>query len=125
MKNSNLPDAAALEKRQNRYLFTCIANILYVIPCLCCLGMGILTDGFTPAYIFAIVTVLLALPAAFFALFAYKQKKFRGIVILINTVVMVCHVGVCLLIGAWYVILSPAFLLLALMIAFSGIITEH
>ncbi len=124
MKN-NLPDAAALEKRQTRFLFPCVANILYVIPCLCCLGMGILSDGFTPAYIFAIVTVLLALPTSFFAIFAYKQKKFRGLVILLNAVVIACHVGVCLLIGAWYVIMAPALLLLLLMIAFSGIITKH
>ena len=113
------------EKRQTVFLFTCIGGILYVVPCLSALFLGIMTDGMSPAFILAIVTVVLGIPNSLFAMHAFSKRKYRGIVIACDAVLLVLHLVTLPLLGAWYFILSPAFILLALMIAFSDVIVRH
>jgi len=113
------------EKRRTRFAFACVANILYIIPCLSCLAMGVLIDGFKPVFIFAIVTMLLNLPVSLVILHLYKKKSGRMAAVMICAVMLVMHLVCCTLIGAWYIIMAPSFVLYCLIIAWSEIIVNH
>ena len=126
MAQKKVPQAAAeLEKKQTRFAFACVANILYIIPCLSCLAMGILIDGFSPKFIFAIVTMLLNLPASLIILNFYKKKSGRSAAIAICGVLLALHLVCCPVVGAWYIIMAPSFVLYCLIIAWSEIIVNH
>lgn len=115
----------ASEKKQNRFVFCCIANILYIIPCLSCLGMGIMLDGFTGSFIFALVTMVLNLPASLIILNQFKKKQGRTLTIVVSAVVIAMHLISAPLIGTWYIIMAPSFVLYCLIIAWSGVITTR
>ena len=120
-----LSSAAQAEKRQTRFAFACVANILYIIPCLSCLAMGVLIDGFVPTFIFAIVTMILNLPASLVILNLYKKKSGRMTAVIICALMLILHLVCCPLIGVWYIIMAPSFILYCLIIAWSEIITNH
>ena len=120
-----LSTAEQAEKRQTRFAFACVANILYIIPCLSCLAMGILIDGFAPQFIAAIVTMLLNLPASLIILNLYKKKSGRMTAVVICAVMLALHLVCCPLLGAWYIIMAPSFILYCLIIAWSEIIVNH
>ena len=113
------------EKATTRYIFACVANILYVMPGIMCLAFGILSDGFSAPFLIAIVTALLAVPTAFTGLYCYKIKKGRPAVLALAAVQLVMHVVSAFLVTAWYLILAPAFLLTHLLIATSKVIENH
>ena len=113
------------EKRTTAFLFSCIGGILYVIPCISAIFLGIVTDGMSPAFILGIVAVVLGIPNSLFAMHAFSERKYRGIVIACDAVLIVLHLIVLPFLGTWYIILSPAFLLLVLNIAFSDTIVNH
>lgn len=118
------PDlTAAAEKKQSRFAFCCVANILYIIPCLSCLAMGIMLDGFKGAFILALVTMLLNLPASLLILNQYKKKKSRTPTIAISIVMLAMHLISAPVVGTWYIIMAPSFVLYCLIIAWSDVIT--
>lgn len=123
MKNTDL--SAQSEKKQNRFVFACVANILYIIPCLSCLAMGILLDGFGGSFVFAIVTMVLNLPASLIFLNMYKKKKGRMTCTVISAVIMLLHIVSIFFIGTWYLIMAPSFLLYCLIIAWSDVVENH
>lgn len=124
-KKENLTPAALAEKRQSRFLFTCVANILYIIPCLSCLAMAILLDGFSAPFGIAVGTMLLNLPVSLIAINRYNKKTGRMLVIALAAVLMAMHVVCCPLLGAWYIIMAPSFVLCCLMIAWSDVVVNH
>lgn len=124
-KQSAQSGKSPAEKRQTVYLFTCIGGILYVVPCLSALLLGIVTDGMSPAFILAIAAAVLGIPNSLFAMHAFSKRKFRGVVIACDAVLIALHLAALPLLGAWYFILAPAFVLLVLMIAFSDVIVNH
>lgn len=124
-QKKNLTPAELAEKKQNRFVFACVANILYIIPCLSCLAMGILLDGFSSPFIIAAVTMLANLPVSLVILNRYNKKTGRSLVILLSAVVMVLHLVTCPLLGAWYIIMAPSFVLYCLIIAWSEIVVNH
>ena len=124
-QKKSLTAAQLAEKRQTRFAFACVANILYIIPCLSCLAMAVLIDGFVPSFVIAIVTMLLNLPVSLVILDLYKKKKGRGIAIILCAVMLVLHLVCCMMIGAWYIIMAPSFILYCLIIAWSEIILNH
>ena len=127
-QNKRMPTSqlqAPNEKIITRYIFACVANILYVMPGIMCLAFGILSDGFSAPFLIAIITALLAVPTAFTGLYCYKIKKGRPAVLALAAVQLVMHVVSAFLVTAWYLILAPAFLLTLLLIATSKVIENH
>ncbi len=113
------------EKRQTVFIFTCIGGILYVVPALSAVFLGVTADGMSMGFILGIVAVVLGIPNSLFAMHAFSKRKFRPFVIAAASVLIALHL-VCLpMLGAWYFILSPALILLVLMIVFSSVIENH
>ena len=125
MNNRKAPEPTRAEKRQTRFIFTCIGNILYIIPCLSCLFLGVASDGWSNAFLIALITIGLALPAALFAMHAFKVKKLRGLVILADAVMLALHLVSALLVGSWYLVMAPAFFLFVLNIVWSDVIVNR
>ncbi|MBE6541085.1 MAG: hypothetical protein E7672_01395 [Ruminococcaceae bacterium] len=124
--NLNIPDSTKSEKKQTRFLFTCVANILYVFPCLMSLGIVMASEGgVTPPLIFAFATVILAVPFAILVLNLYKKKKGRTLAILCSAVMIALHIVCASLLGTWYLVLAPAMILDALLIVWSDVIVNH
>lgn len=127
-KNQNgmkLPDSTASEKRQTRFMFTCVANILYLIPSLMSLGISIMYEGVTPGGILGIITSVLAVPFALFVMRLYKKKSGRRTAVLCAAGMIVLHLVCAAFLRGWYIIMSPAMILDALMIAWSDVIENH
>lgn len=116
---------SAAEKANSRYIFACVANILYVMPGLMCLAFGILSDGFSSAFLIAIITAVLGIPVAFTGLYCYKQHKGRPIVLALSAVQLGMHVLSASLVTTWYLILLPAFILTLVLVANSKVIENH
>lgn len=116
---------SASEKANSRYVFACVANILYVMPGLMCLAFGILSDGFSSAFLIAVITAVLALPVAFTGLYCYKQHKGRTVVLAMAAVQLVMHLVSAYLVTTWYLILAPAFILTLILAASSKVIENH
>ena len=113
-------------KRQNVFLFTCIGGILYVVPALSALYLGVISDGaWTPGFLLGMAAAVLGLPNSLFAIHAFGKKRYRPLVCSFAALLIVLHLIVLPQLGSWYLILSPALVLLVLMIVFSGVITEH
>lgn len=117
----NKPD----EKENSRYIFSCVANILYVAPCIMCLAFGVMTEGFNTMFLLAFIAAAMAIPVAFAGLFCYKQHKGRGIVLALAVVQLVLHIVTAVLVTTWYLILAPAFILTLVLIANSKVIENH
>ncbi len=118
------PQSAA-EKANSRYIFACVANILYVMPGLMCLAFGILSDGFSTSFLIAIITAVLGIPVAFTGLYCYKQHKGRMLVLALSAVQLVMHLVSAYLVTTWYLILAPAFILTLVLVASSKVIENH
>lgn len=114
-----------LDKKTTRYLFTCIGSILYIMPCASCIALGGASEGFTFPFIFALIVTVLALPAGLLGMFAFRKKAYRFLVIAFDAVLIALHFACAFLVGTWYVIMAPAFLLYVLMIAWSDVIVNQ
>ena len=112
-------------QRQTAFIFSCIGGILYVVPAVSSLYLGVVTDGMSPGFILGIAAVLLGIPNSLFAMNAYGKHKFRPLVCVFAAVLIVLHLAALFLLRTWYAILSPALILLILMIVFSGVIDEN
>ena len=124
-KNSTPSPAELREKRQSRFIFTAVANILYIIPCLSCMAMAILLEGFTPSFIAALAVMLLNLPVCLIVISRYNKKSGRKAVIALAAVMLALHVICCPLVGVWYIVMAPSFVLYCLMIAWSDVVGNH
>ncbi|MBR5366207.1 MAG: hypothetical protein IK132_08220 [Clostridia bacterium] len=113
-----------LTKRQTAFLFTCIGGILYVVPALSALYLGVISEGWTPGFILGMAAAVLGIPNSLFAIHAYGKKRYRPLVCSFAALLIVLHLIVLPQLGSWYLILSPAIVLLVLMIVFSGVITD-
>ncbi len=118
-KKSNVP-----EKEINRYVFVCMGLILYLMPCLSCLWLGMASDGLTGAYIFAIATEVLSVPVGFLGISAMKKPALRKWCIFGAAVLMAAHVACIVLLTTWYLIMAPTLVLLALFIPWSSVVKK-
>ncbi len=125
MKNQNLPQTPPSEKANSRYIFGCVANILYVMPCIMCLAFGVMTIGFAPLLLLAFGAAAMAIPVGFTGLYCYKQHKGRGIVLALAFVQLTLHVVSLVLLSNWYLTLAPAFVLTVILIANVKVIENH
>ncbi len=111
------------EKAVNRYIFTCIGLIMYIMPCISCLGIGIASDGgISPAFIFAIAVEVLSVPLGLLGINAMKKRFLRKWCVLIAAVLLAAHIVCAVLLLTWYVIMAPTFVLLALFIPWSKVV---
>lgn len=128
-KNIRKPQSAPVqnsaEKANSRYIFACVAGILYVMPGLMCLAFGILSDGFSTAFLTAILTAVFGLPVAFTGLYCYKQRRGRPLVLALSAVQLILHIVSASLITTWYIILAPAFILTLVLVVYSRVIENH
>lgn len=126
--STNKPQSAkeAKEKAVNRYVFACIGLIMYIMPCLSCLGLGIASEGgvISPAFIFAMVVEVLSVPLGLLGINAMKKKHLRKWCIAFAAVLLVLHVVSAVMITVWYVIMAPTFVLLALFIPWSAVVEK-
>ena len=113
------------EKRQTAFLFSCVGGILWVVPALSSLALGILTDGMSPAFGAAIAVLLLGIPNSLLAMDSFSKRKRRAAVISCDAVLFAMHAVIAFLLRSWYVILSPAAVLLIVMIVVSDVIENH
>ncbi|MBE6598298.1 MAG: hypothetical protein E7638_02510 [Ruminococcaceae bacterium] len=120
----NKKNKGAPEGEVNRYVFTCIGLIMYLMPCISCLGIGIAAEGVTSAYIFAIVVEALSVPLGLLGINAMKRPHLRKWCILAAAVLMVLHAVCAVMLLAWYVIMAPTFVLLALFIPWSAVVNK-
>ncbi len=125
MKKQNLPQTSPNEKANTRYIFGCVANILYVMPCMMCLAFGVMTAGFTPVFILAFVAAAMAVPVGFVGMYCYKEHKGRGFVLALAFVQLALHVVSAVLVTTWYLILAPAFVLTVILVANVKVIENH
>ncbi len=118
-------EKAAREKAVNRYVFTCIGLIMYIMPCISCLGIGIASDGgISPSFIFAIAVEVLSVPMGFLGINAMKRKFLRKWCVLFAAVLLAAHLVCAVLLLSWYVIMAPTFVLLALFIPWSKVVEQ-
>ena len=113
------------EKRQTAYLFSCAGGILWVVPALSSLAIGLMTDGMSAGFILAVAALILGIPNSLFAMSAYRKKSGRGAVVALDCLLAALHVCAAVFIRTWAVILSPAVILLLVMIAVSDAIEKH
>ena len=114
------------EKAVNRYVFTCIGLIMYIMPCVSCLGIGIASEGgITPTFLFAIAVEILSVPLGLMGINAMKKPHLRKWCILLAAVLMVLHIACAVLLLTWYVIMAPTFILLALFIPWSKVTAQE
>ncbi len=102
--------------------FSCIGGILYVVPAVSALYLGVVTDGMSPGFLLGAAAMLLGIPNSLFAINAYGKHKYRPLVCVFAAALIVLHLAALFLLRTWYAILSPALILLILMIVFSGVI---
>lgn len=99
------------EKCRNRYLFGALGQILYAMPSLALVGMIYVMGAALPGLIAAAITVLMGIAIGFAALALMKKNRGRLLLTVLCFAAIVPHIASLLLLGGWYAILLPSFLL--------------
>lgn len=111
------PKKSPEEKRRDRYVFACVAMILYVMPAVSCLGLVYATGGSVQNMIIGIIVAVLAVPVGLVGMALYKKQKGRMLMALLCMLLCVGHVGSAVLLGGWYAVMAPQFVLLLVCIS--------
>ncbi|MBR4205483.1 MAG: hypothetical protein IKQ92_08400 [Clostridia bacterium] len=123
---SGKSSAGTPDKRPTVFLFSCIGGILYVVPALSAIFLGVTAEGgMSTGFILGIVALALGIPNSLFAMRAFSKRKYRPPVIAAASALIALHLVCLYMLGTWYVMLSPALILLVLMIVFSSVIENH
>ena len=112
------------EKRDTRFIFSCVAGILYVVPSMSCLAFGIMSDGMSNKFILTIATLLFSLPISFLGMYLYRKKTGRAILIPICVLHILMHVTSLVLCSTWYLILLPDLVLTVIILTHSGALSK-
>lgn len=117
--------ASGKDKPLNRFVFACIGMILYIMPCLSCLGIGVVSEGgISPVFIFAFVLELLSIPVGLLGINSIKRPQLHTWCIISAAVLLALHIVCAVFLGVWYLIMAPTFILLALYIAWSSVVKK-
>lgn len=111
------PKKSPAEKRRDRYVFACVAMILYVMPAVSCLGLVYATGGSMQDMIIGIVVAVLAVPVGLVGMALYKKQKGKMLMALLCMLLCVGHVISAVLLGGWYAVMAPQFVLLLVCIS--------
>jgi len=110
------------EKSQSRYIFGCVALILYVMPALSCLGLAMVMGGNLLYLAVGMAVSVLSVGLGLLGLHLYKKKKGRRLLGLCSAVLALCHVVCALLLGGWYLVMAPQFVLILVCVSGAGIL---
>jgi len=105
------------ESRQNRYVFGCIGMILYIIPCISCLGLGYVMGKPAGSMILGAVVTLLSIPLGLLGLHCFKKRSGRKLMGLICALIAMVHVFCAFSMGGWYLVMLPLFILILLCVS--------
>ncbi len=111
------PKKTPAEKCRDRYVFACVAMILYVMPAVSCLGLVYATGGSMQNMIIGIVVALLAVPVGLIGMTLYKKQKGRMLMALLCLLLCAGHIVCAVLLGGWYAVMAPQFVLLLVCIS--------
>ncbi len=111
------PTKSPAEKRRDRYVFACVALILYVMPAVSCLGMVYLTGGGVKNMVIGMIVSVLAVPLGLLGMFFYKKQKGRLVMAGLCCLLAAGHILSAVLLGGWYLVMVPHFILILVCIS--------
>lgn len=120
-KNRNAASAAPqktpAEKMRDRYVFACVALILYVMPAVTCLGMIYATGGNLANMALGMIVSALAVPLGLLGMHFYKIQSGRMLMGALCVLLCMGHIVSAVLLGGWYLIMVPHFVLILVCIS--------
>ena len=120
-KKQNTPSAAPqktpAEKMRDRYIFACVALILYVMPAVTCLGMIYATGGSLQNMVIGMIVSVLAVPLGLTGMYFYKKQSGRLLMGAFCVLLAAGHVLSAVLLGGWYLMMAPHFVLILVCIS--------
>lgn len=99
------------EKLRTRYVFGALGQILYAMPAFALLGMVFVMGGSVAGIVVGGVTVLYGIAVGFMALSLIRKNKGKKLLTALCFTALLPHVASLLLLGGWYAVLLPIFLL--------------
>lgn len=120
-KKQNTPPAAPqktpAEKMRDRYIFACVALILYVMPAVTCLGMIYATGGSLQNMVIGMIVSVLAVPLGLTGMYFYKKQSGRLLMGAFCVLLAAGHILSAVLLGGWYLMMAPHFVLILVCIS--------
>ena len=113
------PAKSPAEKMRDRYIFACVAMILYVMPAVSCLGMVYATGGNVRYMVIGMIVSVLAVPLGLLGMALYKKQKGRIFVCAACVLLAAGHIASAVLLGGWYLVMAPHFILI--LVCLSGL----
>ena len=111
------PVKSPAEKMRDRYIFACVALILYVMPAVTCLGMIYATGGNIQDMLIGMVVSLLTVPLGLVGMSFYKKQSGRLLMGGLCVLLACGHIVSAVLLGGWYLIMVPHFVLILVCIS--------
>ena len=111
------PQKTPAEKRRDRFVFACVALILYVMPAVTCLGMVYATGGSVQHMAIGMVVSVLAVPLGLLGMALYKKQKGRLLMAAACLLLSAGHILSAVLLGGWYMVMVPHFVLILVCIS--------
>ncbi|MBQ8642983.1 MAG: hypothetical protein IJ480_12290 [Clostridia bacterium] len=111
------PPKSPAEKMRDRYIFACVALILYVMPAVTCLGMVYATGGSLQNMVTGMIVSVLAVPLGLLGMFFYKKQKGRMLMGALCVLLCGGHIVSAVLLGGWYLMMAPHFILILVCIS--------
>ena len=111
------PEKTPAEKRRDRFVFACVALILYVMPAVTCLGMVYATGGSVQAMAAGMVVSVLAVPLGLLGMALYRKQKGRMLMAAACMLLAAGHILSAVLLGGWYLVMIPHFILILVCIS--------
>ena len=111
------PAKTPAEKRRDRFVFACVALILYVMPAITCLGMVYATGGSVQNMLIGMAVSVLAVPLGLLGMALYKKQKGRMLMGAACILLAAGHMLSAVLLGGWYLVMAPHFVLILVCIS--------
>lgn len=111
------PAKTPAEKRRDRFVFACVALILYVMPAVTCLGMVYATGGSVQNMAVGMIVSVLAVPLGLLGMALYKKQKGRILMAAACMLLAAGHILSAVLLGGWYLVMVPHFILILVCIS--------
>lgn len=111
------PAKTPAEKRRDRFVFACVALILYVMPAVSCLGMVYATGGSVQNMAVGMIVSVLAVPLGLLGMALYKKQKGRVLMGAACVLLAAGHIVSAVLLGGWYLVMVPHFVLILVCIS--------
>lgn len=114
---SAAPQKTPAEKMRDRYIFACVALILYVMPAVTCLGMIYATGGSLQNMVIGMIVSVLAVPLGLTGMYFYKKQSGRLLMGAFCVLLAAGHILSAVLLGGWYLMMAPHFVLILVCIS--------